>query len=391
MTQDTAKKYTLNNEEIKRYARHLILPQVGMAGQQKLKEASVLLIGAGGLGSPLGMYLAAAGVGRIGLVDFDVVDFSNLQRQIIHSEDRVGVKKVESAKQTLAGINPFVQVDTYDTLLSSENALDIAKDYDIIIDGTDNFPTRYLVNDVCVMLGKVNVYGSIYRFDGQVTTFNPAAGGPCYRCLYPDPPPPGMVPSCAEGGVLGVLPGLVGTIQATEAIKAILGEGDPLIGRMITIDTMDMTFRTLKIRKDPDCPVCSEKPTITELIDYEAFCGVSAVNDDEEISGDVEEISALELDDLIEDGNSPRMIDVRQPNEWEICHIEGSELIPLDQLAENVNKLSQEEDMVLICRSGVRSAKAIGFLKEMGFTRLKNLEGGILEWARQIDSEMPQY
>jgi molybdopterin/thiamine biosynthesis adenylyltransferase/rhodanese-related sulfurtransferase len=379
----------LNNEEVQRYARHLILPQVGMEGQKKLKNASILLIGAGGLGSPLGLYLAAAGIGRLGLVDFDVVDYSNLQRQIIHTTQDVGRKKIESAKESILAINPFCQVDTYDKLLNSENAMEIAKNYDIIIDGTDNFPTRYLVNDICVFLGKVNVYGSIYRFDGQATVFD-AKKGPCYRCLYPDPPPPGMVPSCAEGGVLGILPGLIGVTQATEAIKVILGEGEPLIGRLLTVDTMGMNFRTLKIRKDPECPVCGENPSITEPIDYEMFCGVSAINDTKP-AAEESDINVHQLQNMIQKGEELNLIDVRQPNEWDICHLSEATLIPLDTLNERVTELDTSKEYVVMCRSGARSRKAIGYLKEMGFTKLRNLDGGILAWADEIDPTMAKY
>ena len=380
----------LTKEETARYSRHLIMPEVGVEGQQRLKAASILLIGAGGLGSPLGLYLAAAGVGRLGLVDFDVVDFSNLQRQVLHGTEDVGRSKLESARDTLHAINPEVQLDLYDVRLSSENALQLFEPYDVIIDGTDNFPTRYLVNDACVLLKKPNVYGSIFRFDGQASVFAPPQG-PCYRCLYPEPPPPGEVPSCAEGGVLGILPGLVGCIQATEAVKLILGKGEPLIGRLLLYDALEMSFRQFKVRRNPSCPVCGDNPTVTELIDYEQFCGVPAEESVSIASSAPGQISVTELKQRLDQGESVFVLDVRNPPEIEICRIAGSTVIPLGDLPSRFQELDPDQEMVVHCKSGVRSSKAIAFLTQQGFRNLKNLQGGILEWASTIDPAMPTY
>lgn len=382
---------TLSPEEIQRYSRHLILPEVAMAGQKKLKAASVLVIGTGGLGSPLAMYLAAAGLGRLGLVDFDVVDSSNLQRQVIHTTQNVGKSKLASAKSFIAGINPNVHVDTYETRFSSENALNIAKDYDLVIDGTDNFPTRYLVNDVCVLLNKPNVYGSIFRFEGQASVFW-AEKGPCYRCLYPEPPPPGLVPSCAEGGVLGVLPGIIGTIQANEAIKLILGAGEPLIGRLLLFDALAMHFREMKLRKDPNCPICGPHPTITGLIDYEQFCGVPVVEDDGRDGKIVNsfDLSATELARKLKT-ESIYLLDVREPYEYEICAIPGATLIPLQQLPERLAEINGALPIVAYCRTGKRSAKAVRMLQKAGYASAKNLAGGIHAWADDVDPSLPKY
>jgi adenylyltransferase/sulfurtransferase len=387
-------KIQLSQKEVARYSRHLIMPEVGMEGQKRLKAASVLLIGAGGLGSPLGLYLAAAGVGRIGLVDFDVVDFSNLQRQVLHGTSDVGRPKLHSAREKLQAINPEVRIDLYETRLTSVNALDILEMYDIIIDGTDNFPTRYLVNDACVLLHKPNVYGSIFRFDGQASVFAPPQG-PCYRCLYPEPPPPGEVPSCAEGGVLGILPGLIGCIQATEAVKLILGKGSPLIGRLLLYDALEMRFQEFKVRRNPKCPLCGDHPTITKLIDYEQFCGVrgeEAPGTREGASGAAPaEITVEELKSRLDRGDNVLVLDVRNPEEYQICRIAGSVLIPLSELPQRLGELDSKREMVVHCKSGMRSARAIGFLKQQGFTRLSNLRGGILAWADRIDRTMPKY
>ena len=379
---------TLNNDEILRYSRHLIMPEVGMEGQQKLKAAKVLCIGAGGLGSPLALYLAAAGVGTLGIVDFDVVDYTNLQRQIIHTTDDVGRKKLDSAAAKIKAINPFVNVRPFETRLSSENALQIFRDFDIIIDGTDNFPTRYLVNDACVLTGKPNVYGSIFRFEGQVSVFA-MKEGPCYRCLYPEPPPPGLVPSCAEGGVLGILPGLVGVMQATEAIKLILGKGDSLIGRLILVDALGMRFRELKLRKNPDCPTCGTHPTVTKLIDYNQFCGIRG----EETPADTSQVPAMEPEELkrrLDRGEEIFILDVREPHEYQICNLDGY-LIPLGDLPNRVNELDSSREIVAHCRSGVRSAKAVSFLQQAGFRKVKNLTGGILAWSDKVDPSVPKY
>lgn len=376
----------LTHEEIRRYSRHLLMPEVGLAGQKKLKAASVLIIGAGGLGSPAALYLAAAGVGRIGLVDFDVVDESNLQRQILHGTSWVGKPKLASAKARLLDLNPDITVETHEVLLNSQNALDILRDYDIIIDGTDNFPTRYLVNDACVFLGKPLIYGSIFRFEGQATVFD-ARVGPCYRCLYPEPPPPGLVPSCAEGGVFGVLPGVIGAIQATEAIKLIIGQGEPLIGRLLLYDALSMQFRELRLRKNPACPVCGENPTIRELIDYEAFCGVRVI--EEHVTEF--DITPRELKAMLErDGQQIVLLDVREPHEWEICHLEGAVLIPLRELPEQLHRLDPTREYVVYCKSGARSAQAARILQSAGL-RVKHLRGGINAWAREVDPSIPVY
>ena len=379
---------TLSNLEVARYSRHLIMPEVGMRGQLKLKQASVLCIGAGGLGSPVALYLAAAGVGRIGIVDFDVVDYSNLQRQVIHGTPDVGRPKLDSARDRLNAINPEVTVETHDVALSSDNALDLLTGYDIIVDGTDNFPTRYLVNDACVLLGKPNVYGSIFRFEGQASVFA-TKDGPCYRCLYPEPPPPGLVPSCAEGGVLGILPGVVGTIQATEAVKLIIGVGEPLINRFMIYDALRMRFRELKLRKDPECPVCGENPTVTELIDYEQFCGiVPAATTETQASDDT---TVEELKGRLDRQDGVFVLDVREPQEYQICRIPDSTLIPLGDLPQRLTELEGHDDMVVHCKSGVRSAKAVKLLREAGFSKAKNLRGGILAWIDRVDPSLPKY
>ncbi|HEV8714514.1 MAG TPA: molybdopterin-synthase adenylyltransferase MoeB [Candidatus Binatia bacterium] len=378
---------TLSNEEILRYSRHLIMPEVGMEGQVKLKAAKVLCVGAGGLGSPLAMYLAAAGVGTIGIVDFDVVDFTNLQRQIIHGTSDVGRPKLDSAEETLREINPFVEVRRFETRLTSENALDIFRQFDVIADGTDNFPTRYLVNDACVLTGKPNVYGSIFRFEGQASVFA-TKEGPCYRCLYPEPPPPGLVPSCAEGGVLGILPGLVGVIQATETIKLILGKGSSLVGRLLLVDAMGMRFRELKLRKNPDCPACGMHPTVTKLIDYQEFCGIRG--EEAPVTTGVPEMRVEELKRRLDSGDDVFILDVREPHEYQICNI-GGYLVPLGDLPKRVHELDSSREIVAHCRSGVRSAKAVDFLRQAGFRKVKNLTGGVLAWAERIDPTMPKY
>jgi adenylyltransferase/sulfurtransferase len=380
----------LTNDEVKRYSRHLIMPEVGMEGQRKLKAARVLCIGAGGLGSPAAMYLAAAGVGTLGLVDFDVVDFSNLQRQILHGTPDVGRSKLASAQARLSAINPEIAIRTYETSLTSKNALDLFRDYDVILDGTDNFPTRYLVNDACVLLKKPNAYGSIFRFEGQASVFG-APGGPCYRCLYPEPPPPGLVPSCAEGGVLGVLPGIIGTIQATEAIKLILGAGEPLIGRFLIFDALRMRFRELKLRRDPECPVCGDRPTVRELIDYEQFCGIAPGVTTTPPADAATELSVLELKGRLDRGDVPFILDVREPQEYQICRIPGSTLIPLGELPRRHAELDRRQDIVVHCKSGVRSAKAAAFLRQQGFERVRNLKGGILDWIDKVDPSQAKY
>jgi molybdopterin/thiamine biosynthesis adenylyltransferase/rhodanese-related sulfurtransferase len=385
--QPKAAEVNLNNEEVLRYSRHLIMPEVGMEGQLKLKAAKVLTIGAGGLGSPLALYLAAAGVGTIGVVDFDVVDFTNLQRQIIHATSDVGRKKLDSAEESIKAINPFVNVRKFETRLDSTNALEIFRDFDIVVDGTDNFPTRYLVNDACVLSGKPNVYGSIFRFEGQASVLA-TKDGPCYRCWYPEPPPPGLVPSCAEGGVLGILPGLVGIIQATEAIKLILGKGQPLIGRVLLVDAMGMKFRELKLRKNPDCPVCGTHPKVTKLIDYQQFCGIRG--EEAPVSTSVPEITPEELKRRLDANEDVFVLDVREPHEYQICNINGY-LIPLGDLPKRVHELDSSREIVAHCRSGVRSAKAVNFLRQAGFTKVKNLAGGILAWADRVDPRMPKY
>ncbi len=375
----------LTTEETQRYSRHLMLPEMGVEGQERLKNSSVLCIGAGGLGSPMALYLAAAGVGRLGMVDFDVVEFSNLQRQIIHTTNDVGRAKLASARDKLEAINPHVKVEAHETRLSSENALDLFRDYDVIADGTDNFPTRYLVNDACVLTGKPNVYGSIFRFEGQASVFG-VPGGPCYRCLYPEPPPPGLVPSCAEGGVLGILPGMVGTIQATEAIKLLLGIGRPLVGRLLLFDALELNFREVRLRPDPGCPICGEHPTIEKLIDYEQFCGVGQVEEEE-----VVEVTVAQLQQELEAGRDLVVLDVRNPYEIDICRLEGSVVIPLPVLMNRVDELDPEKEMVVHCRSGVRSATAIRQLQGRGFSKMRNLKGGILAWAEEVDPSMPTY
>src|SRR5690242_2165272 len=379
-------------EQVQRYARHLILPEVGGAGQRKLLNTSVLLLGAGGLGSPAAMYLAAAGVGRIGIVDFDVVDYSNLQRQLLHTTPDVGISKLQSAKNKLNALNPHVQVDTYEEALSSDNAMRLFKGYDVILDGTDNFPTRYLVNDACVLMGIPNAYGSIFRFEGQASVFA-TKDGPCYRCLYPEPPPPGLVPSCAEGGVLGVLPGVIGVIQATESIKLLTGVGNPLIGRFMIYDALNMKFRELKLRKDPDCPVCGTHPTVTKLIDYDQFCGIVQPAQDQSAGAAVSatEITPTELKKKLDAGETPFILDVREPNEYQINKIAGSTLIPLGELPRRYQELPKDRQIVTQCKMGGRSAKAQDFLKSVGFSNVKNLKGGILEWIDKVDPSQPKY
>jgi adenylyltransferase/sulfurtransferase len=380
----------LSNDEILRYSRHLIIPEVGMEGQQKLKAAKVLLIGAGGLGAPLGLYLTAAGVGNIGMVDFDVVDFTNLQRQVIHATADVGRKKLDSAAAKMQAINPYVNITKHEVALSSENALDILKDYDYVVDGTDNFPTRYLVNDACVLLGKPNVYGSIFRFEGQATVFA-YEGGPCYRCLYPEPPPPGLVPSCAEGGVLGILPGTIGLIQATETVKLILGIGEPLVGRLLLYDALGMRFRELKLRKNPECPACGEHPTVTKLIDYQQFCGIPKQQPAEEKKVSEGEISVTELKEKIDRGDQFVFIDVREPHEYQICKIPGAKLIPLGEFPKHVGEFDPESEIVIHCKGGVRSLKACNILRQSGFKRVLNVTGGILAWSEKVDPSVPKY
>jgi molybdopterin/thiamine biosynthesis adenylyltransferase/rhodanese-related sulfurtransferase len=378
----------LSKEEIQRYSRHLIMPEVGMEGQLKLKRARVMTIGTGGLGAPLGLYLAAAGVGHLGLVDFDVVDNSNLQRQVTFTTQDVGKPKSAAAKARLSALNPMIEITAYETRLTSDNALDLFRDYDIIVDGTDNFPTRFLVNDACVILGKPNVYGSIFRFEGQATVFG-YPGGPCYRCLYPEPPPPGLVPSCAEGGVLGVLPGIVGSIQATETIKLILGTGEPLVGRLLLFDALAMRFRELKLKRNPECPVCGDHRTITKLIDYEEFCGIRGEEAPAMTDG-IQEITARELKMRQDRGDKLFILDVREPHEYQICNLNGK-LIPLGELPRRVNELDSSVEMVVHCKSGKRSADAIHFLQTAGFKKLWNLKGGVLAWADEVDPKMPKY
>jgi adenylyltransferase/sulfurtransferase len=380
----------LTNEEIRRYSRHLILPEVGMAGQRKIRNTSVLCVGAGGLGSPIAMYLAAAGIGKLGIVDFDTVDYSNLQRQILHSDADVGTSKADSARASILALNPNVEVELYKTRISSENAFDLIRPYDIVVDGTDNFPTRYLTNDACVLLKKPNVYGSIFRFEGQASVFAPHLGGPCYRCLYPEPPPPGMVPSCAEGGVLGVLPGIVGCIQATEILKLALGKGSTLIGRLLLFNALDMKFRELKLRRDPKCPVCGENPTVTELIDYDQFCGVlpepvnTGRNPDEVTVQDMQK--ALTTPAL-----GIRVIDVREPDEYQIARVAGVTLFPLSMLPQRFTELDPNSQIYIHCKSGKRSMKALEYLRQQGFKYVKSVQGGIEAWADQIDHSVPKY
>jgi len=380
----------LNNEEIRRYSRHLILPEVGLSGQKKIRSTSVLCIGAGGLGSPIAMYLAAAGIGKLGILDFDAVDFSNLQRQIIHGTEDVGRPKIESARDTLKRINPNVEVILHNTRISGENALELIRPYDIVVDGTDNFPTRYLTNDACVLLRKPNVYGSIFRFEGQASVFAPHLGGPCYRCLYPEPPPPGMVPSCAEGGVLGVLPGIVGTIQATEILKLALGKGSSLIGRLLLFNALEMRFRELKLRRDPQCPLCGESPTITELIDYEMFCGIAP--EPVTAAANPDEVTVQEMQNALRDVNQGiRVIDVREPDEYQIAHVDGVPLFPLSTLPQRFTELDPNQQYYIHCKSGVRSLRALQFLREQGFKYLKSVKGGINAWADEIDHAVPKY
>ncbi len=378
----------LSNEEIARYSRHLIMPEVALDGQKQIKAAKVLTVGTGGLGSPLALYLAAAGIGAIGIVDFDVVDESNLQRQIIHGTSDVGRPKVESAYDKIKDINPNVEVRVHEEALTSENALEIFEDYDVIVDGTDNFPTRYLVNDACVLLGKPNVYGSIFRFEGQASVFY-AEEGPCYRCLYPEPPPPGLVPSCAEGGVLGILPGAIGTIQATETVKLILGIGEPLIGRLMLYDALGMSFREMKLRKDPNCPVCGENPTVTELIDYQEFCGIPQAAA-AEVENGVPEITVGDLKQKLDNGDDINVLDVREPHEYEVANI-GMRLIPLGELPQRLVELDQDEYFVIHCKTGARSGKAVKLLQDAGFQNVFNVKGGITAWSEEIDASIPKY
>jgi molybdopterin/thiamine biosynthesis adenylyltransferase/rhodanese-related sulfurtransferase len=390
---------TLTNDEIQRYSRHLILPEVGMEGQQKLKAAKVLCVGTGGLGSPLAFYLAAAGIGTLGLVDFDVVDFTNLQRQIIHSTKDVGRPKLDSAEEKLTALNPFMKIVKYNTMLTSANAMEIIRDFDIVADGTDNFPTRYLVNDACVLSGKPNAYGSIFRFEGQASVFA-TKDGPCYRCLYPEPPPPGLVPSCAEGGVLGILPGLVGVIQATEVIKLILGKGEPLIGRLLLVDSLSMRFRELKLRKNPDCPVCGTHPTVTKLIDYDQFCGIvpepatttqkGPGTTNVEMKNGIPQITPVELKKKLDSGEDFYLLDVREPFEYQIAQI-GGNLIPLGDVQKRVGELDPEREIVVHCKMGGRSQQAAEFLQKAGFKNVSNLAGGIDAWSQQVDPKVPRY
>ena len=379
----------LSHEEVNRYARHIILPEVGPSGQKKLKESSVLLVGAGGLGSPLALYLTAAGVGRIGIIDFDVVDASNLQRQILHGTSTIGMSKLESAKQRLTDLNPHIQLELISDRLHSGNALELFKQYDVIADGTDNFPTRYLVNDACVLANKPNVYGSIFRFEGQVTVFN-NKGGPCYRCLYPDQPPPGLVPSCAEGGVLGILPGVVGSLQATEVIKVLLDIGTTLSERLLAYDALKMAFRELKLRRDPDCKLCSDHPEVTTLIDYEQFCGIGAAKTVEE-NVKINELSVQELKEWSDNNQAFKLIDVREPHEYDICNIKGSSLIPLNTIQASLQNLDKKERYVVHCKMGGRSEKAVRMMKKEGFSHVWNLRGGINQWSEEIDPSLPTY
>ena len=382
--------FELTNEEIRRYSRHLILPEVGLAGQRKIRNTSVLCIGAGGLGSPIAMYLAAAGIGRLGIVDFDTVDYSNLQRQILHSDADVGTSKADSAKVAIQALNPNVQVDLHKTRITADNAFDLIRPYDIVVDGSDNFPTRYLTNDACVLLKKPNVYGSIFRFEGQASVFAPHLGGPCYRCLYPEPPPPGMVPSCAEGGVLGVLPGIIGCIQATEILKLALGKGSTLIGRLMLFNALDMKFRELKLRKDPKCPVCGPNPTVTELIDYEMFCGIQPepVNP----GSNPDEVSLLEMKKALETPSlGIKVIDVREADEQQIARIAGVPLVPLSTLPQRFTDLDPNVQYYIHCKSGVRSMKALRFLREQGFKYVKSVKGGINGWSDEVDPSVPKY
>ncbi len=386
----------LSREEILRYSRHLLIPEVGLDGQRKLKASSALIIGTGGLGSPAALYLAAAGVGRIGLVDYDVVDSSNLQRQVLHGTGAVGRRKVQSARQRLRDLNPDVHVDTFDEPFTSANAMRIAEPFDVIVDGSDNFPTRYLTNDLCVLTGKPNVYGAVFRFDGQASVFD-ARLGPCYRCLFPEPPPPGLVPSCADAGVLGVLPGTIGTIQATEAIKVLLGVGSPLVGRLLLYNALDMSFEYVRLKKNPNCKICGSHPEVTKLIDYDAFCGVPALRQaqggvhEEGSAGRDWDISATELAGRIQRGEKLRLIDVREPHELEISQIAGAELFPLGTLAARLSELDSAQEMVVFCKAGTRSRRALELLVSAGFRKVKNLKGGINAWAREVDESLPEY
>jgi adenylyltransferase/sulfurtransferase len=389
-TTETAALPELTTDDLSRYSRHLILPEVGMEGQRRLKAARVLCVGTGGLGSPLALYLTAAGIGTLGLVDFDVVDSSNLQRQIIHSTKDIGRKKIDSAEEKLSALNPAIEIVKHETMLTSANALDIIKDYDIVADGTDNFPTRYLVNDACVLLGKPNVYGSIFRFEGQASVFATEAG-PCYRCLYPEPPPPGLVPSCAEGGVLGILPGLVGVIQATEVIKLILGKGDSLIGRLLLIDALNMRFRELKLRKNPECPVCGTNPTVTALIDYDHFCGIVPETPQEKnVKNGIPQLTVKELKGRRDRGEDVFLLDVREPYEFQIAQI-GGKLIPQNDVPQRLAEIPRDREIVVQCRSGARSQRIAEFLKQSGYTKVVNLAGGILAWSDEIDPKVQKY
>lgn len=381
----------LETAELVRYSRHLLLPEVGVSGQARLKSSRVLVIGAGGLGSPLALYLAAGGVGTLGMVDFDLVDVTNLQRQVIHSTDSIGKPKLESARDRIAEINPHVHVESYPVQLTSANALEIFADYEVIVDGTDNFPTRYLANDASVLLGKPYVYGSVFRFEGQNSVFA-APGGPCYRCLFAEPPPPGMVPSCAEGGVLGVVPGIVGTIQALETIKLLLGVGQTLAGRLLIFDALKLSFRELQLRRDPECPVCGDNPTVTELIDYERFCGIEPIAEDEQEMKD-DRLSVLELKEQLDKGDAVELIDVREQYEWDIGNLapQGAKLIPLNELRDRAEEIDRDGDVVVYCRTGARSQRAVDFLRGQGFTRVRNLEGGIHAWSDDVDPSIPKY
>ena len=391
ISEDRLQSIDFSNDEIARYSRHLIMPEVTLDGQKRIKAASVLCIGTGGLGSPIALYLAAAGIGRLGLVDYDIVDFSNLQRQILHGTEDVGRKKLNSARDRIKAINPNVQVDLHDMMFRSENAMQLVQDYDIVIDGTDNFPTRYLSNDVCVLTKKPNIYGSIFRFDGQCTVFAPHLGGPCYRCMFPEPPPPGMVPSCAEGGVLGVLPGMIGVMQAIEAIKLIIGIGDSLIGRLVSFDALKLRFQEFKIRKDPGCPICGDHPTIHELIDYDQFCGIPQADAEAAKELEVPTITATELKTKIDRKEKFVLVDVREPFEYDISRIPGSKLIPLGELPARLSELDSADDIVLHCKVGGRSAKALRILQEAGFRKLNNLQGGITAWSDEVDPSTPKY
>lgn len=391
ISEDRLQSIDFSNDEIARYSRHLIMPEVTLDGQKRIKAASVLCIGTGGLGSPIALYLAAAGIGRLGLVDYDVVDFSNLQRQILHGTEDVGRKKLNSARDRIKAINPNVRVDLHDMMFRSENAMQLVQGYDIVIDGTDNFPTRYLSNDVCVLTKKPNIYGSIFRFDGQCTVFAPHLGGPCYRCMFPEPPPPGMVPSCAEGGVLGVLPGMIGVMQAIEAIKMIIGIGDSLIGRLVSFDALKLRFKEFKIRKDPNCPICGDHPTIHELIDYDQFCGIPQADAEAAKELDVPTITATELKTKIDRKDKFVLVDVREPFEYDISRIPGSKLIPLGELPARLSELDSADEIVLHCKVGGRSAKALRILQEAGFRKLNNLQGGISAWSDEVDPSIPKY